>query len=392
MKYCLFGFTLLLVFCKSTPTIDPRVIGILEAIEKKYAPDKRVSLFTVEPYLQHNQLILRGELSNPRIKKEIQDALIEINFMDSIEVLPSPSLEGKHFGVVTIPVANVRSKPGHSSELSNQLMCGTVVRLYKYANGWLYSQSPEDYLGWIDADALQLMDSGQYREWQATQKIIVLADQSYLFDGPSLGAAKLSSLSTGAILKTIQNKGEFYEVSLPDGRSGFIPAQQAMGLEDWKSQHQAAPTSESVIRVAKTYLGRPYLWGGTSANGMDCSGFTKTVMFQHGWLLPRDASQQVNVGKPVDTDTTLKNLLPGDFLFFGRQATEIQPEKVTHVAIYTGEGKIIHAAGYIRIQSLIRGDSTFTEYRLKSLLKATRPLAAPKEHGIHSLADISYFD
>ena len=165
-----------------------------------------------------------------------------------------------------------------------------------------------------------------------------------------------------------------------------------MGLEDWKSQHQAAPTSESMIRVAKTYLGRPYLWGGTSANGMDCSGFTKTVMFQHGWLLPRDASQQVNVGKPVDTDTTLKDLLPGDFLFFGRQATESQPEKVTHVAIYTGEGKIIHAAGYIRIQSLIRGDSTFTEYRLKSLLKATRPLAPPKEHGIHSLADISYFD
>jgi len=392
MKYCLFAISLLLVFCKSTPTIDPRVIGIIEAIEKKYAPDKRVSIFTVEPYQLHDKLILRGEVSNPRIKKEIQDALAEINFTDSINVLPSPTLEGLHFGVVTIPVANVRSKPGHSSELSNQLMCGTVVRLYKYSNGWLYSQSPEDYLGWIDEDALQLMDSGQYRSWHVAQKIIITVDQSYLYKDPSLGSAKLSSLSAGAIMKTIQSNDAFYEAGLADGRSGFIPVQHAMGLEEWKTQHQSPPTSESLLRVAESYLGRPYLWGGTSANGMDCSGFTKTVMFQHGWLLPRDASQQVSVGRPIETDTTLKNLLPGDFLFFGRPANAGQPEKVTHVAIYAGEGKIIHASGYIRIQSLIRGDSTFTEYRLKSLLKATRPLSAPKEHGIHSLADISYFD
>jgi len=165
-----------------------------------------------------------------------------------------------------------------------------------------------------------------------------------------------------------------------------------MGLEEWKMQYQLPPNSESILRVAKSYLGRPYLWGGTSGNGMDCSGFTKTVLFQNGWLLPRDASQQVLVGMPIETDTTLKNILPGDFLFFGRKANDQQTEKVTHVAIYLGEGEIIHSSGYIRIQSLKRGDSTFTEQRLRSLLKATRPLMAPKEHGIHSLLDISYFD
>lgn len=392
MKYCVFALALLLVFCKTTPTLDPRVIGILESIEKKYAPDKRVAIFTVQPHLEHARLILKGEVSDHRVKGEITTALAGVDFTDSIEVLPSPSLDGYHFGIVTIPVANVRSKPGHSSELVNQLMCGTVVRLFKNSNNWLYTQSPEDYLGWIDQDALQLMDSGQYRTWHATQKIMVTVDQTYLYQAPSLTAEKLSSLSAGAILKSIQNNETFYEAALADGRTGFVPANHAMGLEEWKMQHQSTPTSESILRTARSYMGRPYLWGGTSGNGMDCSGFTKTVLFQNGWLLPRDASQQVMVGMPVETDTTLKNLVPGDFLFFGRKATDQQPEKVTHVAIYAGEGKIIHASGYVRLESLIRGDSTFTEYRLKSLLKATRPLAAPKEHGIHSLSDISYFD
>lgn len=392
MKYSLIFLTLLFIYCKSNPKVDQRVVDTIQSIEKKYAPDKRTAIFTVEPVLNNGKLVLKGDLSSDRIKQELLDSLPAIDFMDSIQVLPSSNLEGNHFGVVTIPVANMRSKPGHSAELSNQLLCGTVVRLYKYSNGWLYSQSPDDYLGWIDEDAIQLMDDAQYRSWHSAQKIIIIADQSYLYSEASLAADKLSALSAGAILKSIENGNDFYEASLADGRTGFVPVSQSMGLEEWKMQNQSPPTSEALLRVAKSYLGRPYLWGGTSGNGMDCSGFTKTVLFQNGWLLPRDASQQVLVGQPVQTDTTLKNLMPGDFLFFGRHANEKQSEKVTHVAIYAGEGKIIHSSGYIRIESLVRGEPTFTDYRLKSLLKATRPLASPKEHGIHSLSDISYFD
>jgi cell wall-associated NlpC family hydrolase len=106
-------------------------------------------------------------------------------------------------------------------------------------------------------------------------------------------------------------------------------------------------------------------------------------------MLPRDASQQVHTGVEVETDTTFSNLLPGDLLFFGRKATADKPEKITHVAIYQGDGAIIHASGQVREESLRRGDSTFTEYRLTSFVRAKRMLVdQPTEYGILPLAEV----
>lgn len=392
MKYLLLAVPFFLAYCSSGPLPDARVTETLDSLRYKYAPDKRTAIFDIDPVFQGKTLILKGEVDNGRAKEELVRRLEGIAFVDSIMVLPSPSLEGYHFGVVTIPLANIRSRPGHSSELVTQALGGTVLRLYKYSNSWLYAQTPDDYLGWVDEDAVHLMDSAAYKAWIARQKIIIIADQTYLFSAPSLSSERLSPLTSGNILKLEDTRGDFIQASFPDGRNGYIPSSHTTWLEEWKFQANTLPAGEDLVRTAMGYLGRPYLWGGTSGNGMDCSGFTKTVLFQHGWQLPRDASQQVKVGAPVETDTTLKNLRPGDFLFFGRKATATDPERVTHVAIYAGEGKIIHASGYVRVESLVRGDPSFTESRLNSLLGATRPLSAPKEHGIYPLSDIPYYD
>lgn len=377
--------------CKKQNQIPDQIKNEIVAIKAKYAPDKRVRIFDITPINSNNKLILRGETSIPEAKKELLQRLSDHSFIDSIEILPSRELGSEQFGIITIPVANMRSNPGHSSELSNQVLCGTVLRLYKLKGSWVYCQTPDDYLGWIDADAMYPCDSSKLNEWFTAEKSIVTQDQTYALEDPQPGSDVISPLSIGAVLKSeIYNKN-FLRIFFPDGRSGFIPAHHAQNFVTWKINHGTDLTADVIIKKAHSLLGRPYLWGGTSGNGMDCSGFTKTVFFNNGFVLPRDASQQVQVGLPIETDTTFTSLQTGDLLFFGRKATTEAPEKITHVAIYLGDGKIIHASGYVRIQSIRRGDPDFEESRLTSFVRATRPIAAPKENGIPAVNDVKWY-
>ncbi len=373
--------------------VPAKVTEVLNQLQNKYAPDKRTSIFNIKANTSTTgKIVLTGELAGANIRKELLTALKSFNILDSLQMLPEKELGTKIYGVITIPVANMRANPGHNQEMVDQLLCGSVVRLYKSSGSWTLSQSPDDYLGWIDNDAIVPLDTIALKDYLSKPKLITIRDQSYIVDKPGDASNIVSPLSIGAIITLLNKSGNFYEVALADGRKGYINTGSVNEVKKWKEETKTQLQPNQVIKTAFNFLGRPYLWGGTSGNGMDCSGFTKMVYYLHGLVLPRDASQQVRVGKPIPSDTTLKNILPGDLLFFGRHASNDKPEKVTHVAMYLGDGKIIHSSGYVRVQSLKRGDPDFTESRLHSFLQARRPLAAPKENGIPSLSDLHFFD
>jgi cell wall-associated NlpC family hydrolase len=157
----------------------------------------------------------------------------------------------------------------------------------------------------------------------------------------------------------------------PDGREGYVRKDECLSFDEWSSRE---PDIMTVIKVARQMTGSPYLWGGASGKGTDCSGFTKLAYFSQGLILARDSSQQARFGEPVDISDP-GNLQKGDLLFFGRSA-----DRVSHVGIYLGNGNFIHSSGRVHISSIIPGDPKHVAERI--FIAARRILGFEGNEGI----------
>ncbi|MCF8246241.1 MAG: C40 family peptidase [Saprospiraceae bacterium] len=365
---------------------------IIEEVHLEFAPDKRVALFRIDTIIGGKMLEFHGETNLPEAKKTLFEKLTiaGITFVDSLALLPSLDLNGKHFGIVNVSVCNFRSEPKHSAELATQSLLGTTLRVWKKQGDFYLVQSPDNYFGWLDDGGLQLMTESELQNWSNSERAIVKQDFTFAYEIADEKAQKLTDLVAGDMVQVIDKHASFTKISLPDGRVGFVLNSNILPLDEWLDSRN--PTAENVLASALEMMGRPYLWGGTSGKGMDCSGFTKMAFFLNGIQLPRDASQQVNVGEQIDTDTsTLQNLQAGDLLFFGRKATPEKKERISHVAIYMGGGKIIHASDRVKVESLIRGDATFVNDRLASFVRSKRMLGQERKNGVIRIADSPYY-
>ncbi|MBF8963637.1 C40 family peptidase [Pontibacter sp. FD36] len=341
----------------------------IDAVRQQFAPDKRVALFDVEP----NGNVLRGETNMPEAKADLLKRLqaANVSFVDSIQVLPEAELEGKHQAIVTISVANLRSQPKHSAELATQATMGTPLKVWKKQNGWYLVQTPDQYLAWVDYGGVALMDQTAFNNWQQGKKLIYTKTYGFAHATGDKNATIVSDMVYGDVMVLKNKTKDFYEVAFPDGRTGFVSAAEAMDFKEWVATRK--PTEENLVASSKEMLGMPYLWGGTSVKGMDCSGFTKTIFFMNGLVLPRDASQQVHIGELVPTDKGWDELRPGDLLFFGVPAKDGKPERVVHVGMWIGGNQeFIHSAGRVRINSMNPSAENHDASELARFLRAKR--------------------
>ncbi|MFA3781804.1 NlpC/P60 family protein [Melioribacteraceae bacterium 4301-Me] len=364
---------------------------IIKKVKSTYAPDKRTAVFEITATDSGGVYVLSGETNLTEAKNELIDNLnkLNISFEDKINLLPSKLLGENTYGIINLSVANIRTAPSHSAELATQALLGTPVKILKKDDGFYLVQTPDYYISWIDDGGLILMNKKEINEWIEQPKIIFTSEFGFAYKEPNVNSEHVSDLVAGNILINLGEKDDFYYVEFPDHRTAYIEKEKCFPLDDWLSK--AEPTEANIISTAKRFLGIPYLWGGTSAKGMDCSGFTKTVYFLNGVVLQRDASQQVNTGTLVDTENGFENLRPGDLLFFGEKEKGDKKEKVTHVAIYIGNYEYIHASGRVMINSFEKDSANFSSYRLNHFIRAKRIINSLDKNGVITVKNNKFY-
>ncbi|WP_373520753.1 NlpC/P60 family protein [Aquiflexum sp.] len=336
-------------------------------IKSEYAPDKRVAVWEIE----WSNGILSGETDQMEALQILKGKLdgLNIQFDDQVKILPDLSLEGKTFAVVTISVANIRSAAKHSAELATQALLGTPLKVLKKESSWYLVQTPDQYISWVDSGGIQVMDEQELSDWNQLPKA-VFTDYSGFAYADRDEKEIISDLVAGNIISLEWTESNHQEILLPDGRVGFVKNDQLMPFEAWNESRKL--NSENLIQTAKAMMGVPYLWGGTSIKGVDCSGFTKTIYFLNGQVIPRDASQQIWEGEEVDEDKSWENLEVGDLLFFGEKATGNKKERVVHVGMWIGDNSFIHSRGRVRISSFDQESPDYDEYELNRYLRTKR--------------------
>lgn len=213
---------------------------------------------------------------------------------------------------VATAIADLRAAPDDASELVDQAHAGEAFALLGEEGGWAYVQGEDLYFGWIRSQDL--------RADPPSRRVVVALNGAPLRREPDERAEVIGAVDAG--VRCDEPRAGWARCA-----AGWVAVSDTVALDRLPRRY---PTADDLIATAESFLGVPYLWGGTGARGLDCSGLTQRVYRLNGVGLDRDADQQALGGRPVD------RAQPGDLLFFGA-------ERVTHVAIATGERAFIHA-------------------------------------------------
>lgn len=231
----------------------------------------------------------------------------------------------KH-GICLLTLIPMRSEPSEKSEMVSQILFGEYFRIEEIKGSWAKIILNEDgYSGWIDVKTITPLSNAGYDHLRTTDKFY-----------------------TSEIFKT--HLAPFGDIIIPPGSP--IPKDSrdnAVFIENYRLHIQHLPKIELVNKptltsIAEKWLNAPYLWGGKTPFGFDCSGFVQVVFKTLGILIPRDASQQAEIGESVDFIAVSK---PGDLAFFDNEEGNI-----THVGLLYSNDQIIHCSGYVKIDNI----------------------------------------
>ncbi|MCB2219336.1 MAG: C40 family peptidase [Bacteroidetes bacterium] len=233
------------------------------------------------------------------------------------------------FGVIELSLIPVRKEPADQSEMINQLLFGDLVAIDSAKDNWLHIRSLSDnYEGWVDQKQVHVIDDAEFNRLDKLpvhyvhELIEIVTSKNLKRPFPVLFGSSIRGLKGDEF----QMGGQSYQFT------GELLSPSSVGFPD------------SILENALMFINAPYLWGGKSVFGMDCSGFTQLLFRLAGAELLRDASQQATMGESVSLMAEAK---PGDMMFFDNEDGQI-----VHVGILMANHQIIHASGRVRIDQV----------------------------------------
>jgi len=233
------------------------------------------------------------------------------------------------FGISTLSIVPVRKDPAETSEMVTQVLFGETYEILKENRKWQYIRLSHDkYEGWIDLRMSTTLDKRHYNLFNTNEPFITSDICSTIISAqaPPVTIVAGSSIHGYHGKKVFRMHRNKYKVV----RSFSIP--ETMDIR------------KKVMKFSVKYINSPYLWGGRSPFGIDCSGFTQIVYRIAGIHIPRDAKQQVLLGVAVDF---VNEAHPGDLAFF-----DDNDGNIIHTGIILDNSRIIHASGMVRIDNI----------------------------------------
>jgi cell wall-associated NlpC family hydrolase len=222
-----------------------------------------------------------------------------------------------NLAICRVAIAPLRADKSDCAEMVSQILFGEIISKLDTFNNWIFIETYIDkYQGWVDGKQLEFLNEKEIENWSLNKQIITKNCQIKT----NIGTLNLT-------------KGAFLHKN--------SPSKFNIGEIEIKSNYKHS--TPSLIAFAKSYLNTPYLWGGKTNYGIDCSGFTQIVFRNEGIELPRDASQQEKYGNPI----FYQDRKTGDIAFFANSEG-----KIIHVGILISKSKIIHASGRVKIDTI----------------------------------------
>jgi cell wall-associated NlpC family hydrolase len=226
-------------------------------------------------------------------------------------------LENKIFGVCQVSISPIRATPSDESEIVSQLLFGETVEIIEVNLPWANIKCIADgYEGWLDLKQIIQLNQTEYQHYYELDKTVCSAP-----------------------LCPIEAKEGFLQVTF----GATIPSQPQFNVGSKYFKWSGIHNKVSLIKAAEHFNLAPYLWGGRSIFGVDCSGFIQIIFSTQNICLPRDASQQVEIGRTIPYDQHQS----GDVAFFINEKG-----KIHHVGLILAENLIMHASGWVRKDEL----------------------------------------